>query len=157
MSRSFDIGNVPVLEAPSIPSLYRRFQTTAALSDTAVLDTFLASLFDPRRRFLLLTQRAGLVLLVLVLPFSWLALWSSFARQCGCLPGPPNEMKHMLKDANTRCLEAQLSHTACIRNPPLRQERTQITAHTPKHCAVLQQLIGNRTMDRTYGVWRSFA
>jgi hypothetical protein len=62
-SRSSDIGNVPVLEAPSIPTLYRRFQITAALSDTAVWVCILASLFDLGHRFLLLTHRLDLFFL----------------------------------------------------------------------------------------------
>jgi hypothetical protein len=79
-SRSSDIGNVPVLEAPSIPTLYRRFQITAALSDTAVWVYFLASFYVLRHRFLLLTHRLDLFLLVLVLSLFRLALWCSFAR-----------------------------------------------------------------------------
>jgi hypothetical protein len=131
-SRSSDIGNVPVLEAPSIPTLYRRFQITAALSDTAVWVCILASLFCSGTSLLAAYAPSGLVsscprlaallacTLVLVCPSS------------GLLPGPPNEMKHTSEDGNTRCLEEQLSHTRAPRRHLSRQERTQIIRPHPE-------------------------
>jgi hypothetical protein len=69
---------------------------------------------------------------------------------CGCLPGPPNEMKHTLKTATPDAWKDN-SHTRVHQGDISQSKREPRSfAHTPKHCAVLQQLIGNRTMDRTY-------
>lgn len=78
-------------------------------------------------------------LLVLALSFLWLALWCSFARHVA-LPGPPNEMKHILKERQHEMPGRQLSHT---RTPRRHHSEKREPRPSPTHRStvfVLQQL-----------------
>jgi len=114
---------------PSRPST-RRFQTTRCPLRYRCMGMHFSLLSSIcRRRFLLSYATSGLVpscprlaalsacTLELVLPVNR-----------GCFAcDRQHEMKHMSKDANTRCLEAQLSHTA------LHQKDTSQTRANPDH------------------------
>lgn len=96
-------------------------------------------------------------LLVLVLPFLWLALWCSFARHVAFAWTAKRDEAHSLRTPTRDAWKTTFTH-AYTQKTSLRKERTQIITHPPKHCVcVAATIIGNRIMDRTYGVWRSFA
>lgn len=134
---------------PSWPST-RRFQITAALSDTDVRVCFLASFFCSETLLLAVLRNVWTFLLVLVLPLFWLALWCSFAHHVALAWIAKRDEAHV-KDANTRCLEDN-THTR-VHHEDISQTRKNPdhSPHTEALCCVFcSNFIGNRIMDRTY-------
>lgn len=138
---------------PSRPST-RRFQTTAALSDTAVWVCFLASLLRSATCRLLACATVWICLFVLVLPSRPLPSGARFCPSCGLLPRPPKfEMECKPPTTpNTRCLN-YLFYTPRNRGvhlPEKRENPDQFARHFEALCCV-QQLIGNR--DHGPDIW----
>lgn len=139
---------------PSRPST-RRFQTTAALSDTAVWVCFLAFLLRSATCRLLACATVWICLFVLVLPSRPLRFGARFCPSCGLLPRPPKfEMECKPPTTpNTRCLN-YLFYTPRNRGSPSprKKERTQINSlATSKHCVACSNSLETGITDRTYG------
>ena len=137
---------------PSRPST-RRFQTTAALSDTAVWVCFLASLLCSATCRLLACATVWICLFVLVLPSRPLPSGARFCPSCGLLPRPPKF------DADTRCLN-YLFYTPRNRGVHLpEKKREPRSIRSPLRSTVLRAATHWKPGLRTghMVVWRSFA